>query len=185
MPAQQRQRQILDAAVKAFAEHGYVGATTDEIARLAGVSQPYVVRMFGGKHALFIAAHTYVVDYVEAALRSAVAESGDPVVSIMALRQVYLGELLPYPDMLKLIQHGYTMAYDPQFGPAVRDCMVRIYRLVRELTGATPEECCDFVAAGLLINTLITLQLPESAGDDPYAAELVRSAMGVVPANTN
>lgn len=186
MPAQQRQQQILDAAVKAFAEYGYSGATTDQIARLAGVSQPYVVRMFGGKHALFIAAHTYVVDRIEAMFRDAVAQRDASVSPLAALQQIYIGQLVPDPNMLKLIQHGYTMAFDPQFGPAVRNCLVRTYRLVRELTGATPEQARDFVAAGLLVNTMITLQLLEVASDDPYAAELVQSVIdGAVPGSAN
>lgn len=186
MPAQQRQQQILEAAVKAFAEYGYNGATTDQIAKLSGVSQPYVVRMFGGKHALFIAAHTYVVDRIEAAFRNAVEQRGESVSPIMAMQQTYIEQLVPDPNMLKLIQHGYTMAFDPQLGPAVRNCLVRTYRLVRELTGATPEESRDFVAAGLLVNTLITLQLPEAAGGDPYAAELVQSVLdGVARGNAN
>jgi hypothetical protein len=62
---------------------------------------------------------------------------------------------------------------------------VRIYRLVRELTGATAEETNAFVAHGLLINTLVTVQLPEIVDSDPYAAEFVKAAMGdPVPGTT-
>ncbi len=177
MPAQQRQQQILEAAVEAFAEYGYAGATTDQIARLGGVSQPYVVRMFGGKHALFIAAHTYVIDRVESVFRSAVEQRDSALSPMEALGRAYL-ELVPDRNLLRMMQHSFTMGADPQFGPAVRACLVRIYRLVRELTGAPPDQARAFVANGLLVNTLVTLQLPEFVGDDPYAAELVESATG-------
>lgn len=177
MPAQLRQRQIVEAAVRAFAEHGYIGATTDQIARLCGVSQPYVVRTFGGKHALFIAAHTYVIDRIEGAFRDAVEQRDASTSPMGALHNAYL-ELIPDRDLLRMMQHSFTMAADPLLGPAMRDCLVRIYRLVRELTDATPDEARDFLAGGLLVNTLVTLQFPQIVEDDPYAAELVESAMG-------
>lgn len=177
MPAQQRQQQILKAAVTAFAEHGYSGATTDEIARLCGVSQPFVVRTFGGKHALFIAAHNYVIDRIETSFRDAVEQRAESTSPMEALLDAYL-KLIPDQDLLRMMQHSFTSAADPQFGPLMRDCLVRIYRLVRELTGATAAEARDFLAGGLLVNTLVTLQLPQIVDDDPYAAELVESAMG-------
>ncbi|WP_246351392.1 TetR/AcrR family transcriptional regulator [Nocardia barduliensis] len=41
MTASRRGEQVLRAAVSAFAESGYAATRTDEIARRAGVSQPY------------------------------------------------------------------------------------------------------------------------------------------------
>ena len=46
---------VLEAARVEFAQHGYHGASTDTIARRAGISQPYLFRLFGSKKALFIA----------------------------------------------------------------------------------------------------------------------------------
>jgi TetR/AcrR family transcriptional regulator len=177
MPAHQRQQEILEAAVVAFAESGYFAATTDQIARIAGVSQPYVVRMFRSKQALFIAAHTYVVDRIEAAFRSAVDNRDESVSPMNALERAYL-DLIPDRNLLRMIQHSFTMGADPQFGPPVRDCLVRIYQLVRELTGATPKEVNAFVAHGLLINTLVTVQMQELADIDPDTAECFKAAMG-------
>lgn len=177
MPAHQRQQQILEAAVEAFAQFGYAGATTDQIARISGVSQPYVVRMFGGKQALFLAANTYVVERIEAAFRKAMAERDEALTPLEALGLAYF-DLIPDRNLLRMMQQSFTMGADPQIGPTVRECLVRIYRLVRILTGVTPDEARDFVATGLLINTLVTLQLPELAADDPDAAELVKSALG-------
>jgi AcrR family transcriptional regulator len=54
IPSSERREQILDAASRVFGERGYFGATTDQIAKAAGISQPYVVRMFGGKENLFL-----------------------------------------------------------------------------------------------------------------------------------
>ena len=46
---------MLEAAREVFAEHGLSGASTDEIARKAGISQPYLFRLFHTKKELFIA----------------------------------------------------------------------------------------------------------------------------------
>src|SRR4051812_27066931 len=52
--AEERREQVLDAALDAFAEHG-LSASTDDIARRAGISQPYLFRLFRTKKELFIA----------------------------------------------------------------------------------------------------------------------------------
>src|SRR5438477_10730175 len=49
----ERREEILDAALDEFAEHGYHGGSTEGIARRAGISQPYVFRLFGTKQELF------------------------------------------------------------------------------------------------------------------------------------
>jgi len=56
IPAAQRRELILEAATGVFAERGYAGSTTDQVAKAAGISQPYVVRMFGTKETLFLEA---------------------------------------------------------------------------------------------------------------------------------
>ena len=128
-------------------------------------------------HALFIAAHNHVVDRIESAFRTAVEQCDESTPPMDALRLTYL-DLIPDRNLLRMMQHNFTMGADPQFGPPVRHCLVRIYRLVRELTGATPEEINGFIAHGLLINTLVSLQMQEAPDVDPSIAELVDAAMG-------
>ncbi|HRC07199.1 MAG TPA: helix-turn-helix domain-containing protein, partial [Miltoncostaeales bacterium] len=62
--AEERREDILVAARAEFSEHGYEGASTDAIARLAGISQPYLFRLFGTKKDLFIAATSDCMDDV-------------------------------------------------------------------------------------------------------------------------
>src|SRR3982750_3029665 len=50
---EERREEIFDAALVVFAEQGLHGASTDEIARRAGISQPYVFRLFGTKKELY------------------------------------------------------------------------------------------------------------------------------------
>src|SRR5256885_13730612 len=53
MTAIERKDDLLDAALIEFAEHGYEGTSTEDIARRAGISQPYLFRLFGTKKELF------------------------------------------------------------------------------------------------------------------------------------
>lgn len=55
LPAAKRREQLLDTAAKLFAAHGYAGATTSQIARAAGVTEPIIYRHFESKRDLFIA----------------------------------------------------------------------------------------------------------------------------------
>src|SRR3954463_13204345 len=74
MRSEDRRELILQAATASFGERGYVGTTTDAVAKAAGVSQPYVVRMFGTKEALFLEVLHRALDKLMAAFRSALAD---------------------------------------------------------------------------------------------------------------
>src|SRR3954449_3918510 len=79
MSADDRRAQVLAAATRAFARTGYAGTSTDAVAREGGVSQPYVVRMFGTKLDLFLAVFDRATDRVKSAFTAVVDEgSFDP-----------------------------------------------------------------------------------------------------------
>src|SRR4029453_12313893 len=77
LTAAERGEEVLRAAVQAFGASGYEGTKTDEIARMAGVSQPYVIRLFGTKQQLFLAAVQSVCERIEQTFRDAAEESPD------------------------------------------------------------------------------------------------------------
>src|SRR5688500_4959305 len=79
LTAQERHAQIVEAAVTAFAQGGYAGTTTDQVARIAGVSQPYVIRLFGSKRELFLATMRHAGDRVQDTWRAAAAQ--DPTLA--------------------------------------------------------------------------------------------------------
>ncbi len=55
LPAAKRREQLLDCAAQLFAAHGYARATTAELAKAAGVTEPIIYRHFKSKRDLFIA----------------------------------------------------------------------------------------------------------------------------------
>ena len=55
LPAAERRQAILESACRVFARSSYRGATTAEIAREAGISEPILYRHFGSKRDLYLA----------------------------------------------------------------------------------------------------------------------------------
>ena len=172
LTAEERHEQLVAAAVTAFARGGYAGTTTDQVARLAGVSQPYVIRLFGTKQALFLAAARHATDRVEQRFREAAAEQAD----LESLGAAY-DDLLAQRDLITLLLHAFAAGADPALGPTVRSCFGRIYGTVRDLTGAGEDEARDFLAHGMLLTVLGTMQIigPEAVPHEPWMTELVGS----------
>jgi len=55
LPALERRQAVLEAACRAFSKASYRGATTAEIAKAAGISEPILYRHFGSKRDLYLA----------------------------------------------------------------------------------------------------------------------------------
>jgi AcrR family transcriptional regulator len=170
LTAEERHGQLVAAAVTAFSAGGYAGTTTDQVARLAGVSQPYVIRLFGTKQQLFLAALGNATDRIEQCLRDAAARQAD----MASLRAAY-DDLLDERELITVLLHGFTASADPAIGPTVRDCFGRVYRTIRELTGASAEEARTFVAKGMLLTVLSAMQIlgPNAVPHEQWMTELV------------
>ncbi len=55
LPAAKRREQLLDCAMELFARVGYARATTAQLAKMAGVTEPIIYRHFESKKDLFVA----------------------------------------------------------------------------------------------------------------------------------
>jgi AcrR family transcriptional regulator len=163
MTSAQRREQILAAARRVFAESGYA-ATTDEVARAAGVSQPYVVRLFGSKRELFLATYQQAAEQVNAALASA-PEGLGPEAAEDAMGSAYL-ELIEDRDLLRLMMHGFIAGADEEVGRIARHCLGEAYRLYLDRTGASEDDARRFVAFGMLLNVLVALDATGHKGED-------------------
>ena len=74
---------ILQAGLDVFAQHGFRGATLDQIAEVAGLSKPNLLYYFPSKDAVYLALLDQLLDTWLDPLR-AMDPSGDPVTEIMA-----------------------------------------------------------------------------------------------------
>src|ERR1700730_22601 len=85
MPAAERRELVLEAAVAALGVHGMAGASTEDVARQAGISQPYLFRLFPTKKALFLALVERCFQRVEGTFTAAAGDlTGDEAMAAMA-----------------------------------------------------------------------------------------------------
>lgn len=180
MTAQERRESIVRAAGDVFGRSGYVGTTTDQIARAAGISQPYVVRMFGSKEALFLEVIARSRDALLTEFRRVLlahhAESGDDVDLRRALGDAYVDLTQDHGIHLPLMQ-AFLQGADPVVGAHARDGFLAIWRFLREEAGFSVEDATAFMAQGMLINVLLGLGMPALTGQ-PDADELLQAACG-------
>lgn len=166
----------MHAAVSAFAESGYAATRTDEIARRAGVSQPYVIRLFGTKQHLFRAALHRVCDRIEEIFRTSRADAppgASPDEALTSLGHGYT-VFLAERELLQLLLHGFAASADPEIGDDVRGRFGQIYQLIQELSGAPETEARRFLATGMLLTVMSAMRV---AGPDAvpaaWAAEIM------------
>ncbi len=181
IPAGERRESILAAASLVFGERGYFGATTDQIAKAAGISQPYVVRMFGSKETLFLEVLGRALEKLIAAFRGVIDEhraSGMPDDDPDLDRQIGVAyvNLVEDRGILLALMQSFSMGSDPVVGPIARDGFLTIYRLLRFDGGFEPERIREFLANGMLLNTMLALRLPGEYGTDEEARELLECA---------
>lgn len=174
MRGEDRRELLLQAATQVFGDYGYVGATTAQIARAAGVSQPYVVQTFGTKEQLFLA----VIDRALQSLLDAFAsvvdspDPGDGSTLAARLGAAYVDQLDDRGLLLSLM-HAFVLGKDPVIGPIGRAGFLKVYRYLRDAAGFTPEEVRSFLAEGMLINTMIGLRMTDDFDSDADARQLL------------
>ena len=173
LSSEERREQILRAALAVFGARGYVGTTTDEVAKAAGVSQPYVVRLFGSKESLFLAALAMALDDLLAAFRAALEKDGDlPVTTRIGRAYV---DLLRVRGLHQTLAHAYLLGGHQVIGPAARRGFAQVWRFFREEAGMDVDEAHRHMAEGMLISTMIGLRLVDDYDGDDSISEIFQS----------
>jgi AcrR family transcriptional regulator len=168
MSGSERRSQVLEIAAQEFAGGGLYGASTEVIARRAGISQPYVFRMFGTKKALFLELVVAAFDRITEAMRDAAGtETGLDALTRMGGRY---NEMLADRTSLLLQLQGFAACGDAEVRDAVRGCFGRMWRAVAEITGLDPVTIKAFLALGMLLNNGAALEV--GALDEPWAEGL-------------
>ena len=158
----ERREEILDAALELFADKGLHGASTEEIARRAGISQPYVFRLFGTKKDLYIAGVSRCFrQTLELMQRAAEGKRGDEALEAIGIAY---GELLGSDrTYLRAQMQAYAACHDPEICAAVRGGFGDLVTYVERVSGAPAERISQFFAHGMLLNVLASMQAPEEA----------------------
>ena len=174
MSSDERREQIIAAAMAVFGARGYEGTTTDDVARTAGVSQPYVVRLFRSKENLFLEAMQSALDEMMRTFRVALAdEASDKPVS-KRIGEAYV-ELLSTRGLHQTLSHAWLLGGHPVIGPAARRGFAEVWQFIRDEAGFDADQARAFIAEGMLINVMIGMRLVDDYGSDPSITELFRS----------
>jgi AcrR family transcriptional regulator len=186
--AEERREEIIALAIEQFAIGGYRGTSTEAIAREAGISQPYLFRLFKTKRELFVACHDHADRRILETFRN--AARGLPKEEVLpAMGRAYV-ELLSDRTALLFQMQSYAACSDPEIQASVRACYGVLVELVTRLSGAEDHKVWEFFAHGMLLNVIASLDLHAVAGSEAWAAkwaeplELIRRAQGLEPPGT-
>jgi AcrR family transcriptional regulator len=165
--AEERREEIVSIAIEQFALSGYKGTSTEAIARDAGISQPYLFRLFKTKRELFLACYDVSHERILETFRAA-ARDLPQAEALPAMGAAYVG-LLADRNALLFQMQSYAACSDPVIQARVRERYGAVVAEVTRLSGATPEEIWQFFSHGMLLNVIASLDLREIAASDPWA----------------
>jgi AcrR family transcriptional regulator len=163
MRGAERRAQVLEFAAVEFAEHGLHGASTEAVARAAGITQAYVFRMFGTKKALFLELVRSAFDRVIDGMHDAAA-SDEGIDALGKMGQQYYDLLADRTNLLLQLQ-GLAACGDAEVREVVRERFAAMWSTVAEATGVDPVTAKSFLAYGMLLNAGAALDIDEVEGE--------------------
>jgi AcrR family transcriptional regulator len=159
--AEERREAVIAAARREFAARGLEGTSTEDIARAAGISQPYLFRLFGTKKELYLAS----VERSSREIYELFAEASRGLTGVAALSAMgdAYAEMIQDRTTLLLMLQSLASCDDAEIREAVRGKWRDLVRLVEGVSGESQEVVSHFFASGMLLNVLTAMRL----FDDP------------------
>ena len=170
LTADARRESILKVAVIEFAKYGLHGTSTVTIAEQAGISQPYLFRLFSTKKKLFTAAAKHVQGNIAATFRDAAADQ--PEDKLHAMGHAYQRLLERRFELLFILQ-VFSASADEEVKEVARQALKSLYTLVVDLTGATESDIQAFMAKGMLMTVAASVDLPAIAETEAWVKDLL------------
>lgn len=188
LPAPERKKVILDAALKTFAEFGYHGALMDTIAERAQVTKPILYRHFPSKLDLLLA----IIDRAGENLRQSLLKPDASEVNwITAIRS----GVRSYFDFVDYSESGFRLIYDTDLNvdkrsqERVTEIRSSIIELVKDRiafytdTDAVPPERIYITAVmivGMVESTVIHWMNFHKYPREVYEENLVRGVANIL-----
>jgi AcrR family transcriptional regulator len=141
LPAAERRLELVETAVRVFAEGSYRGTTTAEIARAAGVSEPILYRHFASKRDLYFAALDLVWAKARAAWEEAIADAPDVRAGLESMGRRHFGVRDCKTQLAELwVQALSEATEDPELRKYVRKHMREVHDFFAALIRRGQEE---------------------------------------------
>lgn len=167
--ADERRAAVLDAATREFARKGLHGASTEDIARAAGISQPYLFRLFGTKKELYLATSQRTIDHLYAVFAEA-ARGKSGMDALHAMGSAY-ETVMADRDRLMLMLKCWASCDDPEICEGVRRAWRDLVDLAERASGESPEEVSAFFSKGALLTILMAMEA--FARPEPWSNRLI------------
>jgi AcrR family transcriptional regulator len=161
LTADERREEVVEAAIAEFAQRGYHATRTADIARAAGVSQPYLYALFPDKKALFLACYERAVDRIRATLIDARERAQDADDLDAVLARAYRELIRARPHQLLFQLQAHAAAADPEIRAAVRAGFVSLVDEGVRLHGVSRQVVLGYIARALFTNVAFALELPD------------------------
>jgi AcrR family transcriptional regulator len=168
--AEERREALIESAVKVFADRGFHGTPTTEVAKAAGISQAYLFRLFPTKTELYVAAVERCFQRTLATFKAA-AEGRRGEEALEAMGQAYFELLHDRDALLGQLQAHAAAVNDPAVREAVRRGFGDLYEFVAGVSLASDEEIRAWLAHGMLLNVLAAMDAEHV--DAPWARALL------------
>ena len=173
--AEERREAVLAAALVAFAQGGLHGTSTEDIARAAGISQPYLFRLFGTKKKLFVATvERCMADTLELFRAAAGDLRGEE--ALEAMGAAYAAMVTKDRTRLLAQLQAYAACDDPDVREAMRAGFGSLHLFVETVSGLDPEAVSRWFGAGMLLNVLAAMDIWGSR--EPWATRLLEGLLG-------
>jgi AcrR family transcriptional regulator len=173
LSAEVRREQILRAAISEFAIKGLYGTSTESIAQRAGISQPYLFRLYGTKLELYLACVALCFERTREVFRDAAqsVEGQGSEATMAAMGAAYV-EMLADRELLLAQLQAYAACADDAVRAVVRRHYEELYDEVAALSGAPAEDVRSFFAHGMLLNTSPSIDLPELGDPEKWSRRI-------------
>ena len=168
-----RREEILVAARAEFAIGGLHGTSTEDIARRAGISQPYLFRLFGTKKELFLETVRRGFRHVLEVFQEAAAANHEGDV-FLSMGHAY-GDVRQDRASLMFQMQAYAACEDPEVRKVVREEFSALYKFVESVSGGDDEKVQEFFRVGMLINVAAAMDL--GALDAPWAHSFLKGCL--------
>jgi len=162
--ASRRQFEILDAAARIFARHGYPGTDLQFVADELGVSKGTLYRYFPSKRELFLAAVDHGMQRLKADIEAGVGDVADPLARVERAVRSYFRFFDENPQFIELIVQERAEFRDRKKPTYFQHCEVNVGPWRELFAGliaagrvrAMPAERVTDVVSNLVYGTMIT-----------------------------
>ena len=167
--ADERRIAVLDAATSEFARKGLHGASTEDIARAAGISQPYLFRLFGTKKELYLATSQRTIEHLYDVFADA-SRGKTGMEALHAMGEAY-NTVMADRDRLMLMLKCWASCDDPEICESVRGAWRDLVDLAERASGESPEVVSTFFSKGALLTVLTAMEA--FSRPEPWSARLI------------